>query len=436
MHRLIMNDLGPIKHAEIAIDNYIVLTGAQASGKSTIAKAVYYFRTIKEDIQTLIMRKSSSFLYDNEKEEKSFNATVTTTLREKFLNVFGSSWSMDNSMSLEFYYNEKTFVKISLTEDRYDKPNYITIILSKDIKDFLKTQEIKSQQMNGETINENTILFLKQELKELFSDPYDIVYIPAGRSMITLLASQLNYFYISLENAQKRMMDYCTRNYIENIIKVRPEFERGLIGLRENYVIDRKKTKILQLAQENINNILHGSYSYSNGEERLYFNDNKYVKINFASSGQQEVVWILNLLYYALLKSERTFFIIEEPESHLFPEAQKQVMDLVALAANNDNGVMVTTHSPYVLGAVNNQLFASRFMKKETVKASAIVNRETWIQPEDFSCMFVTKGLLSNCLDQELKMIDNAVIDGISAIINEQFDKLSDLEYMVERKDN
>lgn len=36
----------------------MTLTGFQASGKSTIAKAVYYFRTIKEDIIELAVRQT------------------------------------------------------------------------------------------------------------------------------------------------------------------------------------------------------------------------------------------------------------------------------------------------------------------------------------------------------------------------------------------
>ena len=54
----------------------------------------------------------------------------------------------------------------------------------------------------------------------------------------------------------------------------------------------------------------------------IWVDNNHYVKINFASSGQQEIVWILNLLVYYLLTDHPVFFIIEEPESNLFPESQ------------------------------------------------------------------------------------------------------------------
>ena len=55
--------------------------------------------------------------------------------------------------------------------------------------------------------------------------------------------------------------------------------------------------------------ILGGEYRSVNGEERLYFGED-YVKINYASSGQQEAVWIVNMLFYYMLGKRKTFFII------------------------------------------------------------------------------------------------------------------------------
>lgn len=53
MHKLIIDKLGPIGHCELKCSQFMTFTGFQASGKSTIAKAIYYFRTIKEDVAGL-----------------------------------------------------------------------------------------------------------------------------------------------------------------------------------------------------------------------------------------------------------------------------------------------------------------------------------------------------------------------------------------------
>ena len=39
-----INNLGPVKNCKMNLEQFCVLTGPQASGKSIIAKALFYFR--------------------------------------------------------------------------------------------------------------------------------------------------------------------------------------------------------------------------------------------------------------------------------------------------------------------------------------------------------------------------------------------------------
>ena len=84
------------------------------------------------------------------------------------------------------------------------------------------------------------------------------------------------------------------------------------------------------------------------------------MKINLASSGQQEVVWIFNLLFYYLLEEKKVFLILEEPESHLYPESQRLIAEVLSLFANSDKQILITTRSPYVLGTFNYLLIAAQ----------------------------------------------------------------------------
>lgn len=176
--------------------------------------------------------------------------------------------------------------------------------------------------------------------------------------------------------------------------------------------------------------ILHGEYRNVNGEERLQVSEDRYVKINFASSGQQEAVWILNVVFYYLLNNKKTFFIIEEPESHLFPDAQKLMTEFISLAKNGGNKVLLTTHSPYILGTINNMLYANRISKKvNKSKVAKIMNRLKWLQFEKLSAYYVESGVIRSCLDKEFKSIDNEVIDGVSDVINSDYDRMLELWY-------
>ena len=270
---------------------------------------------------------------------------------------------------------------------------------------------------------------LKDELSRLFEDNCSVVYIPAGRSMITLLSQQFSYIYATMDDMQKRSLDCCTKDYLERILRIKPEFSEGLQGLA-----DRMENKmnispeIMEQASILIKKILRGNYRYNNGEEQIDLENGEYVKINFSSSGQQECVWILNLLYFYLLQQKQILFIIEEPESHLFPESQKYITELISLVSNCGHSVVLTTHSPYVLGTLNNLLYAKNIIEKHPCEVDGIISKSFVLDHKIFNAWFVKEGGVENCMDSEIHMIQNERIDEISQIINDEFDALLDLQ--------
>ena len=214
----------------------------------------------------------------------------------------------------------------------------------------------------------------EKKLNELFHDPYESVFIPAGRNLLTLLSTQLNYIFTSLEDSQLRNIDYVTKRYTELILRLKPVFAHGMEGVANRMKGDPTQTKkyerirpALNILMDQAKEIMKSTYRYVDGEERLYLSDDRYVKINLASSGQQEVVWVFNLLFYYLSEDKKIFLIIEEPESHLYPESQRRISETLSLMVNSGNSVLVTTHSPYVLGTFNYLL--SKRSEKETAQA-------------------------------------------------------------------
>ena len=247
--------------------------------------------------------------------------------------------------------------------------------------------------------------------------------------MITLLSQQISYIYANMGDKQKRSLDSCTRDYLERVLRMKPEFSEGLLGLlpyssEKNVLPSKTMAQALSLIEK----ILRGTYRYNDGEEQIILNNGKYVKLNFSSSGQQECVWILNLLFYYLLQQKPVLFIIEEPESHLFPESQKYITELIALVCNCGHSVLLTTHSPYVLGTLNNLLYAYTIQQKHHQRAYEVIPESLWIDFHDFRSWFVQNGEVDDCMDEEIHMIQNERIDDISKVINDDFEKLLDLQ--------
>ena len=48
MQKLIIDNFKQITHAEIEVKDFLLLIGPQASGKSTIAKLIYFFKSIQQ----------------------------------------------------------------------------------------------------------------------------------------------------------------------------------------------------------------------------------------------------------------------------------------------------------------------------------------------------------------------------------------------------
>ncbi len=436
MQKLVINKLGPVEKCELECSQFMTFTGFQASGKSTIAKAIYYFRTIKEDIIELAKAQALDVAPVSGLENKfnvkhgiSLKKAIENYLREKFLRTFGSSWGMSNEMYMEYYFTKTCVIKISLKNDmKYSAPNYIWVTLSTDLIDFLQENNNRLS-VTPLGVAEEELRTFKTNLYRIFNDYCSVVYIPAGRSMISLLSQQFGYIYATMDDMQKRSLDSCTKDYLERILRLKPEFSEGLQGL--NAYSARKSVlpkKLVTQALDLIKKILRGTYRYSNGEEQIVLDDGKYVKINFSSSGQQECVWILNLLFYYLMQQNPILFIIEEPESHLFPESQKYITELIALVNNCKHSVVLTTHSPYVLGTLNNLLYANTISSRHSKKANEIIPESFWLDYNIFNSWFVKDGGIENCMDSEIHMIQNERIDEISKVINNDFDKLLELQ--------
>lgn len=432
-HTLEIHSLGPIKECTLTVNRFTVLTGPQSNGKSTIAKAVYFFRTVKQDILTIMMQGGPRIVVDNNKD--TWEHWLKGKMRDKFEQLFGASWTMPNQMELKYTYTSHYQVRAFL------KPNWkntglklVDFEFSPDFRAYLKD-------LDGRSFT-NIRIALKsseeQRLAEILDEPYETVFIPAGRNLVTLLTAQLNYIFASMDTHQLRNIDYVTRRYTELILMLKPIFEDGMIGLLANAANDPEQARTYKKNRDSIQKlldvaetVLHGTYRCVDGEERLYLDQSRYIKINYASSGQQEIVWVFNLLFYYLLEGKKVLLILEEPESHLYPDSQELIGQVLALFRSSGNAVLSTTHSPYLLGTYNYMLLAGQVPSNRHELIQQELAQPYWLHPAAVSAYHVHGGKMDDALSCEdgLTLIENSLIDGASQSINrkaEQFIELID----------
>lgn len=389
MQRLCVRDFGPIQSCDIEIPRLTVMTGPQASGKSTLAKLIYFFKLAQQYIQSQTLSA----------------VQIDKWLRSVFLRMFGDLTELSDAMRIRYDFADEQWLEI--------------------------TKGIHPQ------THSQTVLFRLSRDFSQSSEMVDAVYIPAGRSMITLLSDQLPVLFTD-PNRQLPVLDYCTNAYIHQILSLRQSFANGLDGLlkQEIETTDRElNLTVLKHMIQLAGKILKARYCYHAGEERLLLDMNKpgkSIKVNFASSGQQETVWALNLLFYYLLEGKPSCIILEEPEAHLYPDSQKYMAEALATFAHAGSQVIVTTHSPYILGEFNNLLYAAEIHladeQRDAIVPSCEVLDASWTKAVHVINGQVVDGMADG-------LIDNSLIDGASDTINNENDALMELKWQME-KDN
>lgn len=437
-HEISIRHLGPIEECRMTIKQFNVLTGPQSNGKSTIAKVVYYFRSIKQDILNVMYQGGPAKVTGV--ANARWQNTMKQRMKEKFLQIFGTSWIMPSDMELIYTYAGRDgTIRVFLKED-WNTPghNYINVDFGQKLVDYFEDIDGTSflTMTPGQRDHE------EKRLAKLLDDPYETVFIPAGRNLITLLSEQLNYIFTSLEDSQLRNIDYVTKRYVELILKIKPSFYHGM---REQYDEARNdmagsgrtivNQPAINLLIENARKVIQGTYRYVEGEERLYIDDKKFVKINFASSGQQEIVWVFNLLFYYLLEDKRVLLILEEPESHLYPESQRVVGEVLGLFLNEGkNAELITTHSPYLLGTFNYMLQAGQCPSPASDAVKKKLRKRYWLTKSQVGAHYVRNGAIESAFNttQELTLIKNELIDDAADQINEMSDFILEQEYMAE----
>lgn len=427
MHRLQIHHLGPVENCEIEVKPFMVFTGEQAAGKSTVVKAIQFFRTIKDELRDMIAEDAvlKKHFEDHPGWEKQnfyeglSPAAAKIRIIKKIAKTFDSSSELDPGMHLIYEYAPDVKIEIFLSEPETGAAGRLQVNLCPAIEEFLNSDQAVVQA--AETgVSPVSLAILEDDLAALFHDNETIVFIPAGRNMMPILSDQWKtqlQIVNAWQEAENSALDACTQDYAERIMTLRSEFKGGIAGLR----FGSDKT-----AQELINRILCGRYLYLDGQEVLEIDEKtgKTVRLSRASSGQQEAVWMTNLLYYYMNRKAPAAFIIEEPESNLFPTAQKAVTELIALAGNLGNSVITTTQSPYILGAINNLLFAGYSGKQHPKQTSKIIRREMWIEESNFSSYLMRDGQVQDILDRDIHMLDNTYVDAIADVMNDDFDQM------------
>ena len=444
MQKIIIKNFGPVKNAEIEITPLLVLIGEQATGKSTIAKLIYFFKSLYIDMVKHYMEYTGSKI--------DFSKDLISVTREKFFDYFGST-SFSHNFTIKYYYKKNRIIRLSLTNDRNLDVQLSTSFFSgfdrKGLNDIFLLRQMNMKSAN-QTLDDllsrrlelSFIRRLTASIQDLFDYNYtNLLYIVAGRNATigyssyydSLLTLNLQKQKENLgSNAKEQTIDETLMlDFLQRVSVMRQFMNKfgDFEGIIKTAYADKKE--VLNTAYSFVQKVIKGTY-LSGKDEKIKLDNGKFVYLKNASSGQQESMRILQDAFIEIYSDNNIFRIIEEPEAHIFPEAQMYMLELLAMLLNNkeENQMIITTHSPYVLSVINNLMYAHKVGKDNPEKAGEIVNKQSWLAPERVNAYMLTSEKGSErIIDDELGMIKAERIDEVSRTLNEDYDKLLDIEY-------
>lgn len=137
-----------------------------------------------------------------------------------------------------------------------------------------------------------------------------------------------------------------------------------------------------------------------------------------------------------LMTYQGAVFFIEEIEQNLFPQFQANLLRHIVAAiknANDKNGVShsmvsMTTHSPYILSALNVLMAASEAYEIDAEATKEIVSEQYILPKDSISAYYLTsEGTVVNIIDPDFYMVSGMNLDTVSQSVEEDLDRLNDI---------
>ena len=437
MERLIIKNIGPIKNIDITLNKINVFIGAQSSGKSTISKILCHCQWVEK----------------------------TCYLNDEYLRKYNKKGVFYESLieyhRLEGYFNKEASIEyIGM---------YLTIIYTQSYKKITIT---KTKQTGNITYSYPKISYIPSERNLVaaisnfgkFNGLNDVIayfgydWEDAKKAILkvdlsNLLERNISYEYkndndyikdgdveIALKVASSGILSllplYLTVSYMCDILKYKKD--RNLSAVKS--ILKRQLTDNISIHRSllmsnknfNINDLtFQANLLLSDIEASDFISQIKERKINDANSILSES--LSNLFDKLLINSEKVFeyeysqLFIEEPEQNLFPEAQKKLVYNIISQINSeykDHRLCITTHSPYVLYALNNCMLGGLINEKMPMEEKEELNsykQNAWIHPDNVNLWQIKDGELVTIKNDKTGTVGQHYFNEVMSNVMEEY---------------
>lgn len=380
--KLNIKNFAKIKEADIVIDGITVIAGENNTGKSTIGKVLFSLFNALSDIDEKIS------------DERLKEIEVTN---QRIIWSYVSSVGVSRSSAWRAAINCAKSIKDQIqnrwNEKEIDLQEIIRQILARLNGELKIPTDFDWTELIGE-VYENTkeVLNLSEDviIREFISRYFNQVFHSQIQSVSDKINSDAS---LILDIKGKKEWIQFEKNYCKNFMG-ELDIVHKAIYIDNPFVIDElSKFNDLDVMNETLKNLLYRSYNESNmdgiiesvrvkekladifemlqqvvdGEilldqnEEFYLkgNDDEIISVHNLSTGMKSFIILKMLLEKGCLKN-KDVVVLDEPEIHLHPQWQIAYAELIVLLQKQfDLSVVVTTHSPYFVDAIN--LFSCKY---------------------------------------------------------------------------
>lgn len=385
--KLIINNFAKIKEADIIVDGITVIAGENNTGKSTVGKILFSLFNSMSDISKKIFEEQLN-------EIESINEII---LRNLFadLDISGSRFlrTMENAIeSINFLLKRVLNEKQSISDEEICTIVETAILTTGDIpydpedkffSDIVRTISENIRDILNVPEKTITLEIITRYFNEIFH--YQIQPLWNGEESETSVSVDIKGKKIKLFFENNICADYIVdTNIIQKSIYIDNPFivdelskynmlnpmddllKTSLKGKNEGGMLDGVIETVR--TKEKLKSVYKTLQSVIDGEIILDQNSEFYLKENSIdgpiafynlSTGMKSFVILKRLLERGALK-EKDVLILDEPEIHLHPQWQIAYAELIVLLQKSfDLSVVVATHSPYFVDAIN--LFSCKY---------------------------------------------------------------------------
>ena len=386
--KLVVKNFGPIKEAELEIKKVTVFIGPQGSGKSTLAKLV-------------AICKDKTFLADSHLGKPN----------SSYFEKYQAQYFINTNTNIDFITHKYSF-NYRLTESDFILKD------STEMTGGLFGQLMHTGFHPSFESTKNAYLNYLESIKRMYGN-YKVIYVNMVEGIVKQMIEQLTpkAKYLPTD----RLLISSISDSMLGLLRAEVALQKSTIEFGGDFEIARSSISELVIDYLNI------TYKYENGRNLVFYNETDSLPLSASASGYQSTI-PLHLTVEHFAKEENTHFIIEEPELNLFPTTQKQLIGFLSdRCTKGNNELLMTTHSPYVLSALNNLMFAYKVAHEVPERAeevAQIIPREQWLNPEDFAAYYVADGGVRSIVSPKTGLISENELDSVSEDIGGEFDEL------------